>query len=120
MPEQSAGQAGCELDTLSIHLATAGICHMVASLGYGIGSPMERLPQHDQGCRWQLGEFTAEQLASFMRRETFGCNSVASSTSRDAPKSEVIDLMVARGGIEPPTRGFSGAPEANRIQPKPT
>jgi hypothetical protein len=31
-----------------------------------------------------------------------------------------LELKVARGGIEPPTRGFSDAPEANRIQPKPT
>ena len=36
-----------------------------------------------------------------------GCVSAASGASDEGPHAEVIDFMVARGGIEPPTRGFS-------------
>jgi hypothetical protein len=38
----------------------------------------------------------------------------------DESKTEVIELMVAGGGIEPPTRGFSGGPRAILLQPKKT
>ena len=48
-----------------------------------------------------------EQLAAFMRQETVGCDSVVSGTWTGEANTEVVDLMVARGGIEPPTRGFS-------------
>ncbi len=53
------------------------------------------------------------KLGAFVEREV-GCDSVAmkgSDAPADAPgRAEVVDqprLMVARGGIEPPTRGFS-------------
>jgi len=55
-----------------------------------------------------------EQLAAFMRRETAGCALVASATndeissaSADINNNEINKLLVAREGIEPPTRGFS-------------
>ncbi len=55
-----------------------------------------------------------EQLAAFMRRETVGCVLVASGDfaapqrdSQDEKTNEISRLLVAREGIEPPTRGFS-------------
>jgi hypothetical protein len=48
-----------------------------------------------------------EKLAAFMRQESVGCDSVATTTEAAQPDAEVVDLLVARGGIEPPTRGFS-------------
>ena len=48
-----------------------------------------------------------ELLAAFMRRETFGGFLVVPDTSCEVPDAQAIDLVVARGGIEPPTRGFS-------------
>jgi integrase len=48
-----------------------------------------------------------EKLAAFIRQETVGCDSVATAPDAAQTDTKVIDLMVARGGIEPPTRGFS-------------
>src|SRR6185437_2618583 len=48
-----------------------------------------------------------EQLAAFMRKESAGCELVARGGDAAQPHTEVIESMVARGGIEPPTRGFS-------------
>jgi integrase len=56
-----------------------------------------------------------EQLAAFMRRETVGCVSVAPTTAPTTATEDqhtevvedVVELTMARGGIEPPTRGFS-------------
>jgi integrase len=48
-----------------------------------------------------------EKLAAFMRRETVGCGSAAPTTKARDANTEVVELAVARGGIEPPTRGFS-------------
>ena len=48
-----------------------------------------------------------EKLAAFMRRESVGCYSVVPGTDPEVGDMEVVEKMVARGGIEPPTRGFS-------------
>ena len=50
-----------------------------------------------------------EQLAAFMRQEALGCDLVVPGTSTEVSDTEVVERMVARGGIEPPTRGFSVA-----------
>jgi integrase len=47
------------------------------------------------------------RLDALVERETGGCEVVASSVSGIPCSAEVVDSMVARGGIEPPTRGFS-------------
>jgi hypothetical protein len=44
-----------------------------------------------------------EKLEAFRR----GGRMVVDDTRNDRGRSEPVDLMVARGGIEPPTRGFS-------------
>ena len=48
-----------------------------------------------------------EKLAQFMKAETVGCILVASGEEATTTDTEVVDSVVARGGIEPPTRGFS-------------
>jgi integrase len=55
-----------------------------------------------------------EQLAAFMRKETVGCDLVAAEPSTAAEihsdgniYNKFNELLVAREGIEPPTRGFS-------------
>jgi hypothetical protein len=48
-----------------------------------------------------------EKLAAFMAKEAGGCVLVVPGDSDPSANTEVVDLMVARGGIEPPTRGFS-------------
>jgi len=48
-----------------------------------------------------------EKLAAFMRLETVGCESVAPTTNANQQGTEVFESIMARGGIEPPTRGFS-------------
>ena len=55
-----------------------------------------------------------ERLAAFMAQETVGCVLVASGKNAAVPHSEhdenineISGLLVAREGIEPPTRGFS-------------
>jgi hypothetical protein len=53
-----------------------------------------------------------EALAAFMRNESAaekagGCAVVVPSADERQSEVQVIELMVARGGIEPPTRGFS-------------
>jgi len=47
------------------------------------------------------------RLAALMARETEGCEMVAASGAARRDSTEVVDSVVARGGIEPPTRGFS-------------
>ncbi len=47
-----------------------------------------------------------DRLAALVEKET-GCVLVASDASAEGQSAEVVDLMVARSGIEPPTRGFS-------------
>lgn len=53
-----------------------------------------------------------EHLAAFMRKESAaekarGCESVVPGALPEEDVAEVVDLLAARGGIEPPTRGFS-------------
>jgi hypothetical protein len=49
-----------------------------------------------------------ERLATFMAAESGrGCISVVPSGEAPEASAEVVELMVTRGGIEPPTRGFS-------------
>ena len=47
-----------------------------------------------------------DRRAALVEKET-GCVLVASDASAEGPDPQVTELMVARGGIEPPTRGFS-------------
>jgi integrase len=47
------------------------------------------------------------RLAEFVAREADGPVSVPAAPAAAANDAEVIDNVVARGGIEPPTRGFS-------------
>ena len=58
-----------------------------------------------------------EKLAAFMRLESVGCDSVATTSEAGQAAAEVFDLMVARGGIEPPTLGFSERAEFEPAAP---
>ena len=46
------------------------------------------------------------KLEAMVQKE-LGCVLVVPTPEQGHPDSQVIDLMVAGGGIEPPTRGFS-------------
>jgi hypothetical protein len=56
-----------------------------------------------------------ERLAAFMREEVAGCTAAATSAQPVEPGAEVVDFMVSRGGIEPPTCRFS-ARSPNRFK----
>ncbi|HTS51826.1 MAG TPA: site-specific integrase, partial [Burkholderiales bacterium] len=47
------------------------------------------------------------RMSALLRAETVGPVLVPSERPDGASEREVVELMVARGGIEPPTRGFS-------------
>ena len=55
------------------------------------------------------GSGAVEKLEEYRRNQKNlrGCDLVIPAQSDAQAATEVIDLMVARGGIEPPTRGFS-------------
>jgi len=89
-------------------LIAAGADVVAVSRRLGHSNPAITLSTYSHAFARRDAAPLGEQLAAFMRKEASGgCVSVVPSPESAVPGTEVVDSMVARGGIEPPTRGFS-------------
>ena len=88
-------------------LIAAGADIVAVSRRLGHANPAITLGVYSHAHQARKAPPLGEKLAAFMRSEQTGCISVVTDTAPEPSEMEVIEKMVARGGIEPPTRGFS-------------
>ena len=97
--------------------AGAGVVAVSRQLGHG--NPAITLGVYSHAFQRRNELPPGEKPAAFMQRESVGCHSVAPGSEPEVGDREVVEKLVARGGIEPPTRGFSVAGTVALTAPKP-
>jgi len=104
------------LPRIRIHDARHTHVSLLISMGEDVASIADRVGHANPSItmsiyahpyRSKMRKRIGANLAAFVRKETGGCISVVTGIAPEPTDMEVIEKMVARGGIEPPTRGFS-------------